>query len=168
MTGMSGRFRLGIALVTLAGLGVTLALAYGDGLAWITSQFPPGSSPYHFPGQPTSIFLVGLGCVIAMDLLIAAIRGVRAVRRDRLRWRWPTWALTLFTTAMAGWLVAEALWDAHHESCGGTSFSGLCNFAYGVGVTDRVVGIIAVWFVGFVVLSLLWIMTWLNRTGKRL
>ena len=80
--------------------------------------------------------------------------------RRRFRFRKATWAILLWTLAMGAWIVAGLISSARSNAtdCGSLSQS-TCNAASDVGTGIGVFLLLALWFFGFIVLSLVWLMS---------
>ena len=78
-----------------------------------------------------------------------------------LRWRKMSWAIVLFTGLMATWIVAGVAGNADNclDRPAGSSARAACEAGTDVGTGIAVAGLLGVWFMGFVVLSLVWFMT---------
>jgi hypothetical protein len=83
-----------------------------------------------------------------------------------LRWRKMTWLILLFTGLMAAWIIGGI---AAQEDCGnelpGSVERELCETGTDIGTGIGVGALFCVWFLGFVVLSIIWFMT---RHDRRL
>jgi hypothetical protein len=92
-------------------------------------------------------------------------QGRRHARKRRLlpRWRKATWALVVFNVLILLWLVTGIM-AVGQQSCNGLS-QNLCNGAKEVGGGIGVLLILFLWFIGFMVLGLIWIM---SRPVRRL
>jgi hypothetical protein len=76
-----------------------------------------------------------------------------------MHWRKATWALVVFNVLMLIWLIAgiaSASGDA--TSCGSLDQQ-TCNAARSVGTGIGVTILIVIWFIGFVIFSLIWLMS---------
>lgn len=77
------------------------------------------------------------------------------------RWRKMTWVLWGWTILMLVWIVAGGI-SATNGDCDGESTAELrqlCEDATDVGAGIGIVALFVLWFVGFIVLSLVWLMT---------
>lgn len=81
------------------------------------------------------------------------------------RWRKATWALIIFDALMLWWVIAAA--NNTSNNCAGKSADMLaaCQTGTAIGAGIGFFFLIVLWFIGFVVLSLIWLM---SRTPKRL
>jgi len=81
------------------------------------------------------------------------------------RWRKATWAVVLWTVLFAVWIVAGA--SSTSNNCAGRVGSDLssCQAGTAIGGGLAVTFLVIVWFLGFVVLSLIWLM---SRPQRRL
>lgn len=78
-----------------------------------------------------------------------------------LRWRPMTWLIFIFTGLMFAWIIGGA--NANSDNCaeyavgsaGRSSCEAGTNIGTGIGVTI----IFGLWFVGFIILSIIWFMT---------
>lgn len=71
-----------------------------------------------------------------------------------LRWRKMTWVLLLFTGLMAVWIVSATSQADCEKELSSASQSG-CEIGTGLGVTF----LFLLWFVGFLILSIVWLMS---------
>ncbi len=82
------------------------------------------------------------------------------------RWRKMTWLIWIFTALMVVWMVAGSAGNS--DNCNqyavGTSARSACETGTDVGTGIGLVLIFFIWFIGFVILSIIWFMT---RTQKR-
>jgi hypothetical protein len=83
-----------------------------------------------------------------------------------LRWRKMTWLIWIFTALMIAWIAAGTAsnTDVCDEHPIGSSARSACEAGADVGTGIGVVLIFLLWFIGFIVLSLIWFMT---RSQKR-
>lgn len=81
------------------------------------------------------------------------------------RWRKATWALVIWTGLMALWAVAGV--SAVGDNCAGRTGSALeaCQAGTAIGGGIGLTLIAMVWFIGFIVLALIWLM---SRPQRRL
>src|SRR5450759_3026051 len=81
-------------------------------------------------------------------------------------WRKATWAVVIWTVLMAFWMIAGSQ-QTPDKTCAGETGSALelCQSAYHVGTGIGVTLLFVLWFIGFVVLSLVWLM---SRPQRRL
>ena len=91
---------------------------------------------------------------------------VRPARRLLPRWRKMTWAIFVFTGIMLAWAIggAGAATNSHAiaqcvQGAGGVLSSADCKSAGQVGAGIGVALLGVLWFVGFIVLSIIWFMT---------
>jgi hypothetical protein len=73
-----------------------------------------------------------------------------------LRWRKMTWAIVVFSGLMLAWILAAGIDRASKHCADGDT---LCIQASDAGTTVGVGLIVFFWFVGFLVLALIWMMT---------
>lgn len=75
------------------------------------------------------------------------------------RWRKATWALVIWTVLIVLWIFAGT--SAVGENCTGESGSALeaCRAGTAIGAGLGVTFIIIIWFLGFIVLGLIWLMS---------
>lgn len=77
------------------------------------------------------------------------------------RWRKMTWLILIFTGLMLAWMIAGARSTSCSQYAAGSPERAGCGAGTGIGV-----GLIfGLWFVGFVVLSIIWFMT---RPARRI
>ncbi|HVC76639.1 MAG TPA: hypothetical protein VND96_08995 [Candidatus Micrarchaeaceae archaeon] len=83
----------------------------------------------------------------------------RARRRFLPRWRKATWALAVFNLLALIWLVSGIA--ATSNECPGLSGTDLsaCQAGTAIGAGIGVTFIVILWFIGFVVLGLVWLMS---------
>lgn len=81
------------------------------------------------------------------------------------RWRKTTWALIVFSVFMGWWFVVSLQGAAHN--CAHTAADQLAACQVGTGIGASFVAFIigVLWFIGFIVLALIWLM---SRPSKRL
>lgn len=81
-------------------------------------------------------------------------------------WRKATWAVVIWTVLMAIWMIGGSQ-QTPDKTCAGETGSALdlCQSAYHVGTGIGVTLLFVLWFIGFVVLSLVWLM---SRPQRRL
>jgi RNA polymerase subunit RPABC4/transcription elongation factor Spt4 len=81
-------------------------------------------------------------------------------------WRKATWAVVIWTVLMAIWIIAGSQ-QTPDKTCAGETGSALdlCQSAYHLGTGIGVTLLFALWFIGFVILSLIWLM---SRPDRRL
>lgn len=74
-------------------------------------------------------------------------------------WRKATWALIIFDMLMAIWMVSSL--STAGNNCAHVAADGLaaCQVGTGIGAGFVFVVIGGIWFVGFIVLSLIWLMS---------
>lgn len=70
------------------------------------------------------------------------------------KWRKMTWALAVWSVLMFVWIVA-GLGSTHCAQQGGDAGRAGCQVGTGIGV----VALLVLWFVVFIVLSLVWLMS---------
>ncbi len=75
------------------------------------------------------------------------------------RWRKATWALLIWTALIVLWIVAGT--SAVGDNCAGETGDALemCRAATGIGAGIGVTFIIIIWFLGFIILGLIWLMS---------
>ena len=75
------------------------------------------------------------------------------------RWRKATWALLIFSVLMLVWIVGGI--GALSDSCGGMTGDELeaCQAGTAIGGGIGVTFLIILWFIGFIVLGLIWLMS---------
>jgi RNA polymerase subunit RPABC4/transcription elongation factor Spt4 len=80
-------------------------------------------------------------------------------------WRKATWAVVIWTILMAVWIAAGA--SSASNNCAGKTGSDLsaCQAGTAIGGGIAVTFLVLLWFIGFVVLSLIWLM---SRPDRRL
>ncbi len=83
------------------------------------------------------------------------------------RWRKATWALGLWTVLMGGLLVAtvQSVNDMNERCVYSTISQSQCQTGVAVGGSVGVTVGLVIWFIGFIVLSLVWLM---SRPQRRL
>lgn len=78
-----------------------------------------------------------------------------------LRWRKMSWLIWIFTALMFIWMVSGA--SSNSDNCNeytlGTSARSACEAGTNVGTGIGVVILFFVWFIGFIILSIIWFMT---------
>lgn len=79
-------------------------------------------------------------------------------------WRKATWAVVIWTVLMALWIVAGAS-TSTSSVCDGAKYSDACQAGATIGKGIGVTLLFFLWFIGFVVLSLVWLM---SRPSRRL
>ncbi len=74
-------------------------------------------------------------------------------------WRKMTWAILIWTAVMVAWIVSGA--SAVSNNCAGETGDALatCQAATAIGGGIAVTLIGFIWFIGFIVLSVIWFMT---------
>lgn len=81
------------------------------------------------------------------------------MRRIIPRWRKATWALLIFNLLMLAWVISAISAGSQHATDCGVLDQANCDAARNVG-TGIAVGFLGIiWFLGFVVLSLVWLMS---------
>src|SRR5262245_64200173 len=80
-----------------------------------------------------------------------------------LKWRKMTWVIVMFSGLMLGWIIAAGVARASKDCPQGDE---LCINASDVGTAVGVGLIILFWFLGFVVLALVWLMTRPRRCAR--
>jgi hypothetical protein len=75
------------------------------------------------------------------------------------RWRKATWALVIFSVLMLIWIATGI--GAVSNECGGLTGTELetCQAATAIGGGIGVTFLVVVWFIGFIVLGLIWLMS---------
>ncbi|MEP7227251.1 MAG: hypothetical protein ABI785_07815 [Gemmatimonadales bacterium] len=75
------------------------------------------------------------------------------------RWRKATWAIVVFSALMLVWIVAGV--GAVSDSCAGKTGDALvaCEAGTAIGGGIAVTFLIVIWFIGFIVLGLIWLMS---------
>lgn len=75
------------------------------------------------------------------------------------RWRKATWALVLFSVLMLVWIVGGV--SSVSDNCDGLSGTDLtaCQAGTAIGGGLGVTFLIIIWFIGFLVLGLIWLMS---------
>jgi hypothetical protein len=75
------------------------------------------------------------------------------------RWRKATWALLIWNVLMVIWIVGGV--GAVGDNCAGETGDALelCQGATAVGAGIGVTFLIVIWFIGFIVLGLIWLMS---------
>lgn len=75
------------------------------------------------------------------------------------RWRKATWALVIFSALMLIWIVAGVA--ANSDNCSGLTGAELtgCQAGTAIGGGIGVTIILTIWFIGFIVLGLIWLMS---------
>ena len=75
------------------------------------------------------------------------------------RWRKATWAIVLFSALMLIWIVVGV--SSVSDNCAGMSGQALenCQAATAIGGGIGVTFLVIVWFLGFIVLGLIWLMS---------
>ncbi len=76
-----------------------------------------------------------------------------------LRWRKMTWAILIFSGLMLAWIVAGASTEVCGDYAPGTADRESCELGEDIGTGIGVAALVFLWFLGFVVLSLVWFMT---------
>lgn len=78
-----------------------------------------------------------------------------------LRWRKMTWAILLFTALMGAWLVAgvASSGDNCNEYAIGSPGRSGCDAGSDIGTGVGITALFCVWFIGFLILSIIWFMT---------
>ena len=75
------------------------------------------------------------------------------------RWRKATWALAIFNVLMLIWVISGAATASGHATGCGTLDQATCDAARNVGTGIGVALLVVLWFIGFLVLSLVWLMS---------
>jgi len=75
------------------------------------------------------------------------------------RWRKATWAILIFSALMLIWIIAGV--SANSNNCAGMTGDALttCQAGTAIGGGIGVTLIVIIWFVGFIVLGLIWLMS---------
>lgn len=75
------------------------------------------------------------------------------------RWRKATWAIVVFSALMLVWIVAGV--GAVSDNCAGKTGDALeaCQAGTAIGGGIGVTILIFIWFIGFIVLGLIWLMS---------
>jgi hypothetical protein len=75
------------------------------------------------------------------------------------RWRKATWAIVLFSALMLVWIVAGV--GAVSNNCAGKTGDALvaCQAGTAIGGGIGVTILVVIWFIGFIVLGLIWLMS---------
>lgn len=81
------------------------------------------------------------------------------------KWRKATWALAIFNVLMLIWLISSLQGTANNCAHTASDQLGACQVGTGIGSGIVVVFLVGIWFVGFIVLSLIWLM---SRPNKRI
>jgi hypothetical protein len=76
-----------------------------------------------------------------------------------MHWRKATWALAIFNVLMLIWLIAGIASTGGNATNCGSLDQQTCNAAANVGTGIAVTMMIIIWFIGFVVFSLIWLMS---------
>lgn len=76
-----------------------------------------------------------------------------------LRWRKMTWAILVFSGLMLAWIIAGTSTAACGEYAPGTPDREACELGEDIGTGIGVALIFFLWFIGFVILSIVWFMT---------
>lgn len=74
------------------------------------------------------------------------------------RWRKATWALAIWVALIAVWIITGVM-GASGTSCGPSLSKDLCDSATAIGTGIGVTIVLVIGFLGFVVLSLVWLMS---------
>lgn len=74
------------------------------------------------------------------------------------KWRKATWALAIWNVLIVLWIVAGAN-AAGNASCDPTLTADLCDAATTIGTGIGVTIILVIWFIGFIILGLIWLMS---------
>jgi hypothetical protein len=74
------------------------------------------------------------------------------------KWRKATWAIVLWTALAVVWIAVGIANTSAPANCGGLD-QATCQGAYNVGVGAGITIIIFVWFLGFLVFGLIWLMS---------
>lgn len=75
------------------------------------------------------------------------------------KWRKATWALFIFSVLMLIWVVSGiASSGGHATNCGSLDQSS-CDAARNIGAGIGVTLLFVIWFIGFIILSLVWLMS---------
>jgi hypothetical protein len=82
-----------------------------------------------------------------------------------LRWRKMTWAILLFTGLMGAWAIAAlaSTGDNCDQFARGTSSRSGCDAGTTIGTGLGVGALFCIWFLGFMILSIVWFMSRPNR-----
>jgi hypothetical protein len=77
------------------------------------------------------------------------------------RWRKMTWLIWVFTALMFIWMIGGA--SSNADSCSeyaiGTSARSACEAGTDIGTGLGIVVLFFIWFIGFIILSIIWFMT---------
>ena len=76
-----------------------------------------------------------------------------------LRWRKMTWAIVIFTGLMFGWMASAGGTEVCNEYPVGSVERQNCEVGEDTGTGIGVVLLGLIWFVGFLILSVIWLMT---------
>lgn len=76
-----------------------------------------------------------------------------------LRWRKMTWALLVWSGLMLAWIVSATATEVCGDYAPGSADREACELGEDVGTGIGVAFIFFVWFLGFVILSIVWFMT---------
>jgi len=74
-------------------------------------------------------------------------------------WRKMTWALIVWTVVLGAWVIAGAATATGDAKNCGTLTQKACNDASDAGTAIGVGLLVFLWFMGFVALSIVWLMT---------
>jgi lysylphosphatidylglycerol synthetase-like protein (DUF2156 family) len=80
------------------------------------------------------------------------------------RWRKATWAVAIWTVLMVLWIASASAYNAN-DVCSTATYNSACQAGATVGKGIAVTLIFLIWFIGFVVFSLIWLM---SRPQRRL
>jgi hypothetical protein len=75
------------------------------------------------------------------------------------RWRKATWALVVWTILMALWIGGGIAATGSGPGDCGTLSQDACEAAYGLGAGIGVTALFFLWFIGFLILGLVWLMS---------
>jgi hypothetical protein len=80
------------------------------------------------------------------------------------RWRKATWAVVIWTVLMALWIVSASA-TSTKDVCTTATYTDACQAGATIGKGIAVTLLFLIWFIGFVVFSLIWLM---SRPQRRL
>jgi hypothetical protein len=76
-----------------------------------------------------------------------------------LRWRKMTWAIFVWSGLMLAWMIGGTAGEQCSDYAPGTSERQACDLGEDIGTGIGVTVIFFIWFLGFLVLSIVWFMT---------
>ncbi len=76
-----------------------------------------------------------------------------------LRWRKMTWTIVVFSGLMLAWIIAGTSTEVCSDYTPGTADREACELGEDIGTGIGLAAILFLWFLGFVILSIIWFMS---------